>query len=81
MTKAEFKKNNWRLTIRAAIIVAAIGMAFSGTFHFNRIECTVCWKEIASYLFSVFGFISGTGFAIGLTLPAQRDETRISKNP
>lgn len=69
MSAAESEKVSWRLTFRAVVILTAIWFVFAGVGDINRISCTVCWRDVTAYLFSVFGFVAGTGFAISLTLP------------
>lgn len=63
------KKVNWLLTFRAALIISAVGLSLFGVFDVNRIECKVCWRDVTGHYFSVFGFFSAFGFAIGWTLP------------
>lgn len=63
------KEVNWRLTIRAALIITAVGFALFGVFHLDQIECRVCWKDVTRFYFSVFGYVTAFGFAIGWTLP------------
>lgn len=60
---------NWNLTLRAVLIVTAIGLALFGVFGTDRIECKVCWRDVTRHYFAVFGYFSAFGFAIGLTLP------------
>jgi hypothetical protein len=70
------EKVNWRLTIRAALVLAAVGLGFSGVFHYGRIGCPACWQEIARHYFAFFGYIAAFGFAIGWTLPDRRSESQ-----
>lgn len=69
MNASTLEEINWRLTLRAVAIVIAIGLALSGVESTSRIACSVCWRDVTAYLLSVFGYVSGTGFAISLTLP------------
>lgn len=69
------KEVNWHLTFRAALIITAIGLILFGVFAMDRIECKVCWKDVTRYYFSVFGYFSAFGFAIGWTLPNRAPNT------
>ncbi len=67
---------NWRLTIRAALIVTAVGLGIAGVFQFNRIGCRLCWQDVTKHFFAFFGYFAAFGFAIGWTLPEGADEIK-----
>lgn len=60
---------NWSLTLRAALIVAAIGLTFFGALQSNQHCGSGQWRENVKSFFTVFGFFSAFGFGIGWTLP------------
>lgn len=64
---------NWRLTFRAALIISAVVLIFSGVFHYDRIACSTCWQDVTRYLFTLFGSITAFGYAVGWTLPPNPD--------
>lgn len=64
---------NWRLTIRAALIMLAVSLMFSGVYHFDRVSCRTCWQDLMRYFFTLFGSITAFGYAIGWTLPEKPD--------
>lgn len=65
---------NWRLTVRALLILAAVVLALNGVFAFDRVDCQVCWKDLSHHFFAFFGGIAAFGYAIGWTLPEQAVE-------
>lgn len=71
---------NWRLMIRAGLLVTAVGLALSGVLHADRLECRVCWEDQIRYLFATFGYFAGFGYAIGWTLPPSPAETPEGKH-
>lgn len=64
---------NWRLALRVTLIITAVGLMLSGIFSFNRIACSTCWQDVTRYFFTLFGFITAFGYAVGWTLPANAD--------
>lgn len=56
---------NWRLTFRAALIISAVVLIFSGVFHIDRVACRTCGQDVARYFLTLFGFITTFGYAIG----------------
>lgn len=74
MSKQE-NRVNWRLAIRAALILAAVGLALFGVFSFDRVDCRICWKDVTRHYFAFFGYFAAFGFAIGWTLPDRQADT------
>ncbi len=74
------KEVNWHLTFRAALIISAIGLVLFGVFGMDRIECKVCWRDVTRHYFSVFGYFSAFGFAIGWTLPESAFNSEVGKH-
>jgi len=71
---------NWRLTIRAALVMTAVGLLLFGTLRFDQMYCRVCWDDQVRYFFGVFGYFAGFGYAIGWTLPPGPAETPDGKH-
>jgi hypothetical protein len=71
---------NWRLTIRAALVITAVSMALFGVLSADQIDCRVCWRDQVSYFFGVFGYFAGFGYAIGWTLPPGPADTPEGKH-
>ena len=69
------KEVNWRLAIRASLILGAAFLTLSNTFHVDRIACQVCWQDVTKHYFAFFGFFSAFGFAIGWTLPERQSDS------
>lgn len=70
------KAVNWSLTLRAALIMAAVGLGFSGLFQLERVGSAAHWQDVISSFFTLFGYISAFGFAIGWTLPDTKSDER-----
>ena len=73
---AQENEVNWRLTIRAALILAAVGLGLFGVFNYDRIDCRVCWQDVTKHYFAFFGYFAAFGFAIGWTLPDRKVDTK-----
>ena len=69
------KEVNWKLTIRAALISAAVGLALFGVLSFDRIGCRTCWQDVTRHYLAFFGYFAASGYAIGWTLPDRRTDT------
>ncbi len=74
------KQISWNLTIRAALIMTAIGLALFGVISMDRVDCRVCWKDLTHHYLSVFGYFAMFGYAIGWTLPSGPSETVAGKH-
>lgn len=71
---------NWRLTIRAALVMTALGVIFLGVLHADQLQCCVRWREQVQYYFALFGFFAAFGYAIGWTLPSGSAQTSKGKH-
>jgi hypothetical protein len=71
---------NWRLTIRASLVMTAVGLILFGVLQADQLQCRVTWKEQVLYYFALFGFFAAFGYAIGWTLPPGSAETPEGKH-
>lgn len=75
------KEVNWSLTLRAALILAAVGLGCTGVLQANQLCASVQWREAIKSFFALFGLFAAFGYAIGWTLPDKRiDEAGSSVN-